>query len=682
MRIIDLLTEESINLNAKPKTKTEAIDELVNLMETHNNLTDKAQYRQAVLKRETEGTTGIGEGIAIPHAKTDAVTKPALASMVVKDGVDFESLDGEVAKLFFLIAAPNTEENIHLEVLGRLSTLLMDEAFYQKLLNAKSKKEFLDAIDEAETKRFGNEAEKPAEEKEEEKESEKKKGDKSEGYRVLCVTACPTGIAHTYMAAEALEQAAKKMGIGIKVETNGSGGVKNELTDEEIANCEGIIVAADKNVETARFDQKKVLFVKVADGIHKPKELIEKVLSDQVAIFNSSEKHKKETKQAKESVWRVIYKHLMSGVSHMLPFVIGGGILIALAFLIDGLAGMPQDADFGTHTNAAKFFKTIGGYAFNFMLPVLSGYIAYSIADRPGLAVGFVGGVMATMAEANFAVMFNIIDGASFAAPGFLGALVAGFLGGYMTLGLKKLTAKMPLSMEGLKPTLIYPLIGILGIGVTMWVLNVPFGYISYGIQKGLLYLASNEALNILTGILVAGMMAVDMGGPINKAAYITGIATIETNPMIMAAVMIGGMVPPLAIALASTFFPKKFTKKERNDGKVNYVMGLCFITEGAIPYAASDPLRVIPACVVGSAFAGGLSAAFKCTLLAPHGGICVIPVVGNAGFYLLALVVGAVVGMLLLGIMRKKVDPSEFPDKESKFKTWLKSLSKNKKLK
>ncbi len=671
MKIVDLLTERSIMLNASPTSKQAAIDLLVELMATHGNLSDKEAYKAAVLKREAEGTTGIGEGIAIPHAKTSAVKSAALAAMVVPEGVDYQSLDGEPAKLLFLIAAPNTEDNVHLEVLGRLSALLMDENFYNGLLNASSVADFLAKIDAAEKERFPEEAVSAPEAKA--KETDKGK------IQVLAVTACPTGIAHTYMAAEALEQKARELGISIKVETNGSGGVKNKLTSAEIADCECIIVAADKNVETARFDGKKVIFTKVAEGIHKPKELLTRALEGDVPVFHSKEKVSESESSGKESVWRVIYKHLMNGVSHMLPFVIGGGILIALAFLIDGLAGMPQDGNFGMHTNAAKFFKTIGGYAFNLMLPVLAGYIAYSIADRPGLAVGFVGGTMATMADANFAVMFNLIDGSNFAAPGFLGALVAGFLGGYMTLGLKKLTSRMPMSMEGLRPTLIYPLIGILGIGVSMWVLNVPFGYISYGIQKGLLALAENTSLNILTGVLVAGMMAIDMGGPINKAAYITGIATIEINPMIMAAVMIGGMVPPLAIALATTFFPHKFTKKERNDGKVNYVMGLCFITEGAIPYAASDPFRVIPACVAGSAVAGGLSAAFKCTLLAPHGGVCVIPVVGNPGFYILALVAGAIVGMLLLGVMRKKVDPSEWPEKsgENKFKKFFAKFKK-----
>lgn len=671
MKIVDLLTERSIMLNASPVSKQAAIDLLVELMATHGNLSDKETYKAAVLKREAEGTTGIGEGIAIPHAKTSAVKSAALAAMVVPEGVDYESLDGEPAKLLFLIAAPNTEDNVHLEVLGRLSALLMDENFYNGLLNASSVADFLAKIDAAEKERFPEEVVSAPE--------VKKEGTENGKIQVLAVTACPTGIAHTYMAAEALEQKARELGISIKVETNGSGGVKNKLTSAEIADCECIIVAADKNVETARFDGKKVIFTKVAEGIHKPKELLTRALEGEVPVFHSKEKVSESEASGKESVWRVIYKHLMNGVSHMLPFVIGGGILIALAFLIDGLAGMPQDSNFGLHTNAAKFFKTIGGYAFNLMLPVLAGYIAYSIADRPGLAVGFVGGTMATMADANFAVMFNLIDGSNFAAPGFLGALVAGFLGGYMTLGIKKLTSRMPMSMEGLRPTLIYPLIGILGIGVSMWVLNVPFGYISYGIQKGLLALAENTSLNILTGVLVAGMMAIDMGGPINKAAYITGIATIEINPMIMAAVMIGGMVPPLAIALATTFFPHKFTKKERNDGKVNYVMGLCFITEGAIPYAASDPLRVIPACVAGSAVAGGLSAAFKCTLLAPHGGVCVIPVVGNPGFYILALVAGAIVGMLLLGVMRKKTDPSEWPEKsgENKFRKFFAKFKK-----
>lgn len=628
MRITDLLKKEGIKLDAKIGSKQEAIDTLVDLMAASGNLNDKEEYKKAVLAREELSTTGIGEGIAIPHAKTKAVRDAGLSSMVVKDGVDYDSLDGAPAHLFFMIAAPDGENNLHLEVLARLSTILMDESFRQKLINAKDKNEFLRLIDEKETEKF----EAPAEEKPVE--------EKKSGYRVLAVTACPTGIAHTYMAAEALENKAKDMGISIKVETNGSGGAKNVLTDEEIANADAIIVAADKNVYMDRFDGKRVIQTKVANGIHKSEELINEAISGNAPIYHSAGGGHVEggsSEIEKEGIGRKIYKHLMNGVSHMLPFVIGGGILIALAFLLDDYSINP--ATFGSNTPVAAFFKSVGDTAFGFMLPILAGYIAMSIGDRPALVVGFVGGALANQG-----------------GSGFLGALLAGFIAGYLVVGLKKIFDKLPNALEGLKPVLLYPFFGVLLIGaIIIFVVNPPVSALNNGITNVLN--SMGESSKVILGMVLGGMMAIDMGGPFNKAAYVFGTASLATgNYDVMAAVMIGGMVPPLAIALCSTFFKNRFTQRERQSGLTNYVMGFSFITEGAIPFAAADPLRVIPACVVGSAIAGGLSMFFGCTLMAPHGGIFVTPVIGNPMQYIISLVVGSLVGMILLAILKKPI--------------------------
>ena len=640
MTIRDLLAAESINLNGTPAGKTEALNQCIDLMAKSGKIADVEKYRKGVFAREEEGTTGIGMGIAIPHCKSDAVTKAGLAAMVVKDGVDFESLDGTPAKIIFLIAAPNTEDNVHLQVLSKLSVMLMDEQFTNSLINAGSVDEFLNIIDSAEKAKDEKEAAKEAKAKES---VEVKKDD----VFIVAVTACPTGIAHTYMAAEAIEKKAKELGYQIKVETRGSGGAKNVLTDDEIANAAGVIVACDTNVPTDRFDGKKVIECQVSDGINKAEELIKRIASGDAPVFKAS--GKKEASHSsvggKESIGHQIYKHLMNGVSHMLPFVVGGGILIAIAFLIDGfsvdLNSLPaeQRANFGTITQAAALFKGIGGTAFGFMLPILAGFIAMSIADRPGLAVGFVGGSIAA-------------NGTS----GFLGALVAGFVAGYIVLLLKKVFSKLPESLDGMKPVLLYPLFGIFLVGVIMqFVVEPPIGALNTAINNGLNGL--NGASAVVLGVLLGGMMSVDMGGPVNKAAYVFGTASIAAgNYNIMAAVMIGGMVPPLAIALATILFKNKFTAEERKAGPTNFIMGLSFITEGAIPFAASDPLHVLPACVVGSAVAGGLSMAFGCTLMAPHGGIFVVPTIGNPLMYLVALVIGSFIACGLLGLLKKKV--------------------------
>lgn len=640
MTIRDLLAAESINLNGTPAGKTEALNQCIDLMAKSGKIADVEKYRKGVFAREEEGTTGIGMGIAIPHCKSDAVTKAGLAAMVVKDGVDFESLDGTPAKIIFLIAAPNTEDNVHLQVLSKLSVMLMDEQFTNSLINAGSVDEFLNIIDSAEKAKDEKEAAKEAKEKEP---VEVKKDD----VFIVAVTACPTGIAHTYMAAEAIEKKAKELGYQVKVETRGSGGAKNVLTDDEIAKAAGVIVACDTNVPTDRFDGKKVIECQVSDGINKAEELIKRIASGDAPVFKAS--GKKEASHSsvggKESVGHQIYKHLMNGVSHMLPFVVGGGILIAIAFLIDGfsvdLNSLPADqrANFGTITQAAALFKGIGGTAFGFMLPILAGFIAMSIADRPGLAVGFVGGSIAA-------------NGTS----GFLGALVAGFVAGYIVLLLKKIFSKLPESLDGMKPVLLYPLLGIFLVGVIMqFVVEPPIGALNTAINNGLNGL--NGASAVVLGVLLGGMMSVDMGGPVNKAAYVFGTASIAAgNYNIMAAVMIGGMVPPIAIALATIFFKNKFTAEERKAGPTNFIMGLSFITEGAIPFAASDPLHVLPACAVGSAVAGGLSMAFGCTLMAPHGGIFVVPTIGNPLMYLVALVIGAFIACGLLGLLKKKV--------------------------
>ena len=638
MTIRDLLAAESINLNGTPAGKTEALNQCIDLMAKSGKIADVEKYRKGVFAREEEGTTGIGMGIAIPHCKSDAVTKAGLAAMVVKDGVDFESLDGTPAKIIFLIAAPNTEDNVHLQVLSKLSVMLMDEQFTNSLINAGSVDEFLNIIDSAE---------KAKDEKEAAKEAKEPVEVKKDDVFIVAVTACPTGIAHTYMAAEAIEKKAKELGYQVKVETRGSAGAKNVLTDDEIAKATGVIVACDTNVPTDRFDGKKVIECQVSDGINKTEELVKRIAAGDAPVFKAS--GKKEASHSsiggKESIGHQIYKHLMNGVSHMLPFVVGGGILIAIAFLIDGfsvdLNSLPADqrANFGTITQGAALFKGIGGTAFGFMLPILAGFIAMSIADRPGLAVGFVGGSIAA-------------NGTS----GFLGALVAGFVAGYIVNLLKKIFSKLPESLDGVKPVLLYPLLGIFLIGVIMqFVVEPPIGALNTAINNGLNGL--NGASAVVLGVLLGGMMAIDMGGPVNKAAYVFGTASIAAgNYNIMAAVMIGGMVPPIAIALATIFFKNKFTAEERKAGPTNFIMGLSFITEGAIPFAASDPLHVLPACVVGSAVAGGLSMAFGCTLMAPHGGIFVVPTIGNPLMYLVALVIGSFIACGLLGLLKKKV--------------------------
>ena len=608
---------------------------LVELQVKGGNIVDKDEYKKGILAREEKGSTAVGEGIAIPHAKSESVKAPSLAAMTVPEGVDYEALDDEPSNLLFMIAAPN-DGDVHLEVLSRLMTILMDEDFREKLLKAKDNDEFLKIIDNMENEKY------PDEPKTEVK--------AEEGYKVLAVTACPTGIAHTYMAAEALEKAGKRLGISIKVETNGSGGAKNILTDEEIASCDGIIVAADKTVEMARFDGKKVIRTKVSDGIKIPDELIKRIDAGDAPVYHheGGKDNSSSSSGGDEGFGRKMYKHLMNGVSNMLPFTVAGGIFTALAFLIASLGGAPQDGDFGPHLAAAAWFKTIGGYAFNFMIPILAGYIGKSIADRPGLLVGMAGGAMA-------------VSGATFAAPGgdvssgFLGALLAGFLGGFLMLMLEKLCDRMPKALNGIKPVLIYPLGGLGIVAIMMCAVNPIMGLLNAGLADFLTNMGDTS--KILLGCILGAMMSIDMGGPFNKAAYVFGTAAIASgNFDIMAAVMVGGMVPSLAIALATTFFKKKFTEEERKNGPVNYIMGLSFITEGAIPYAAADPGRVIPACMIGAGTAGALSMAFGCTLRAPHGGIFVFPVVGNPIMYVVALVIGSLVGMLLLGLFKKKV--------------------------
>lgn len=632
MRIVDLLSKESISLNTAPKNKSEAIDMLVDLQVKGGKIADKEAYKKGILAREEMSSTAVGDGIAIPHAKSTAVKAPSLAAMTVPGGVDYEALDDEPSNLLFMIAAPNNGD-VHLEVLSRLMTLLMDEDFRGKLLAAKSKDEFLTIINHMENEKY------PDEPKTEVK--------TQTGYRVLAVTACPTGIAHTYMAAEALEKAGKKLGITIKVETNGSGGAKNILTKEDIAECDGIIVAADKSVEMSRFDGKKVISTKVSDGIKIPEDLINRIVSGDAPVYHHTGAKAVDSSAENESFGRKMYKHLMNGVSNMLPFTVAGGIFIALAFLIDSIAGAPHDSNFGTYTVAAAFFKTIGGYAFNFMVPVLAAYIGKSIADRPGFLVGLVGGYLATTGS-TFANVGGDVP------SGFLGALLAGFAGGFLMLAIEKLCDKMPNALNGIKPVLIYPLVGLGIIAIIMCAVNPFMGFINTGLSNFLSNMGSSS--KILLGCILGAMMSIDMGGPFNKAAYVFGTAAIASgNYDIMAAVMIGGMVPPIAIALSTSFFKNRWTEEERKNGPVNYIMGLSFITEGAIPYAASDPIRVIPACMIGAAVAGGLSMTFDCTLMAPHGGIFVFAVVGNWPLYLLSLVIGSLVGMLLLALLKKK---------------------------
>ena len=639
MRITDLLKRESISLNASPKDKAEAIDMLVDLQVNGGCISDKDEYKKGILAREEHGSTAVGEGIAIPHAKNKGVKAPSLAAMTVPAGVDYEALDDEPSNLLFMIAAPEGGGDVHLDVLAKLMTILMDEDFRAKLLAAEDKDEFLKIIDDMEAEKY------PEETPDAPKTDLAKPQD--EAIKVLAVTACPTGIAHTYMAAEALEKAGKKLGISIKVETNGSGGAKNVLTKKEIEECDGIIVAADKTVEMARFDGKKVIKTKVSDGIKIPEELINKIESGDAPVYHHAGAKNESDSGDNESFGRKIYKHLMNGVSNMLPFTVAGGIFIAIAFLIDTIAGAPQDGNFGSHIAAAAFFKKMGDFTFAFMVPVLAGFIARSIADRPGFLVGMVGGYLATTGSTFASVGGGI-------PSGFLGGLLAGFAGGFIMLGIEKLCDKMPKALNGIKPVLIYPLAGLGIISVIMCAINPFMGMINTGLSNMLNSMGGSS--KIVLGCILGAMMSIDMGGPLNKAAYVFGTAAIASGSYdIMAAVMIGGMVPPIAIALATTFFKNRWTEEERRNGLVNYIMGLSFITEGAIPYAASDPLRVIPACAIGAATAGGLSMAFNCTLMAPHGGIFVIAVVGNWGFYLLSLAIGSVVGMLLLALLKKK---------------------------
>lgn len=721
MRITELLKKDSVSLGVKVDSKDAAINYLVDLHARVGNITDKAVFKEGIVKREESGSTAIGEGIAIPHAKNKAVTKAGLAAMTVPEGVDYDSLDGQPTNLIFMIAAPEGGSDVHLEVLSRLSMLLIDEDFRKELLASKNVEEFLKVCDKYEAAKFPEEFAKDEQSADDKatdgqntdaagsegtgKQKADAAGSKGTGkqnteasdssapvYKVLAVTACPTGIAHTYMAAEALEKEGKKLGIPVKAETNGSGGAKNILTDEEIASCDGIIVAADKNVETARFDGKPVLFVKVADGIHKPAELIQKIESGEVPVHHEKGAAKTYSK-ADGSIGSRIYKHLMNGVSHMLPFVIGGGILTALAFLIDTLCGYGATggSSFGSCTPLSAFFKYAGGLAMGIMVPVLAGFIAESIADRPGLAVGFLGGLLASSGNAAIAGYTWANDGLSgfqnfiakfgFTGPaggntvsGFLGGIVAGFLAGYIVLLLRKLCDRLPQSLEGIKPTLIYPVVGMFVTAVLMiFIFNPLIGVVNTGLSNMLSALAEKNLLIVL-GLILGGMMAVDMGGPINKAAYVYGTMVLGTasellaagvsltDPAVqacyisMAAVMVGGMVPPLGIALACIFFPKKFTKAERNSTVSNIVMGCGFITEGAIPFAAADPGHVIPCTFIGAAVAGALSAAFRCTLMAPHGGLFVFATVGHPLMYIVSWLVGSAVTCILLGFIKKPV--------------------------
>lgn len=682
MRITDLLDKKSISINGSPKSKNEALDQMVALMAKSGKITDEEAFKKQVYAREEEGSTGVGEGIAIPHGKCSAVKKPGLAAMVVKDGVEFDSLDGEPVSLIFLIAAPDTKDNVHLDVLSKLSMMLMDEDFTASLRNAKSVDEFMKIVDAADDERASVD---------EAISSTSIEG--SDKFKIVAVTSCPTGIAHTYMAAEGLEKAAKKLDVAMKVETRGSGGAKNVLTDADIKNADCVIVAADAKVPMDRFDGKKLIQVKVADGINKAEELIKKAQSGNVSVYKASGADASEEKEEQGGIAHAAYKHLMSGVSHMLPFVIGGGIMVALAFLIDTLCGYGASGggNFGTMTALSAFFKYVGGLAMGLMVPVLSGYIAYSIADRPGLAVGFTGGLLASSGNAAAAGFvwagtstgFNgFIEKFAFQAPnggntvsGFLGGIVAGFLAGFVVLGLKKAFSKLPAALDGIKPTLIYPLLGILIVGILMsFIFNPLIGLINTGLSNMLSGIAAKGLITVL-GLILGAMMAIDMGGPINKAAYVFGTGMLATaadlvangasnsDPAVqacyiaMAAIMVGGMVPPVGIALACLIFPKKFTVAERNSTVSNFVMGCSFITEGAIPFAAADPGHVIPCTLIGSGVAGFLSALFKCTLMAPHGGLFVFATVGHPLLYIVAWLIGSAVTCVLLGILKKNVE-------------------------
>ena len=632
MRITDLLSKDGIELNVNAKDKNDIINKMTKLMLKTGRITDLNAYTELVLKREEEGSTGVGEGIAIPHGKGDCVTEPGLVAMVVPNGVEYDALDGKPVNLLFMIAAPNTSDNVHLDVLSRLSTMLMDTEFKNKLISAKSKEEFLNIINETENEKF----------KEETKQEQ--------GYEILGITACPTGIAHTYMAAEALENAGKEVGHLVKIETQGQSGVKNKLTKEEIKNAKAVIIAADTKIDLSRFDGKKLIKAKVADGINRPQELIERVLSSDAKIYHSSNKSQNSDSDEKEGFGTKIYKHLMNGVTHMLPFVVGGGILIAIAFLLDDYSINPSN--FGMNTPVAAFFKTVGGAAFNVMLYILAGYIAMSIADRPGLAVGFVGGILAVQGT-TFASLTD--SSVVLVSSGFLGALIAGFVGGYIVILLKKICSYLPDSIEGIKTILLYPVFGILLIGAFMLLINPYVGAINTAINN---YLSSMGTANkVVLGAILGGMMAIDLGGPINKAAYTFGTGMLASGQYeIMAAVMAGGMVPPLAIAFLATAFPKKISKKDKQAAYVNYIMGLSFISEGAIPFASADPLRTLPAFVVGSAVTGALSMIFNCTLMAPHGGIFVIATIGHPLLYLLAIAVGTVVSTMIMAKLKKNL--------------------------
>ena len=635
MRITTLFSVHAIALDAAASNRDEIIDQLVELQSTHNNITDKAAYKKALYAREDEGSTYVDNGITVPHAKTSVVTRPSLAALRLKTPVQYNAEDDGKTDLLFAIAAPENG-SLHVDMLARMMQMLMNEDFVEVLRAAKTPEEFLAAIDKQEDEQFGDE-------------SFTQQTIPQTGYRILAVTACPNGIAHTYMAAEALTKAGAKLELPTKVETNGSDGAKNILTKEEIAACDGIIVAADKNVETARFDGKPVLFTRVDDGIHKPEELINKIARGEAPIYHAKEKAASDEEAgASDSAVHTIYKHLMNGVSHMLPFVVGGGIMIALAFLLDDYTIDPSN--FGMNTPLAAFFKTVGSAAFSYMLPILAGFIAMSIADRPGLAVGFAGGVLA-MNGTNFA---DLASGQTTGiSGGFLAALLAGFVAGYVVEFLKKITEKLPASLNGIRPMLIYPLGGILIVGAVMCGINPVMGMINTAMTNWLNAMGGTS--KVLLGAIVAGMMSIDMGGPCNKAAYVFGTAALASgNYEVMAAVMVGGMVPPIAIALSTTFFPKKWTPDERRNGIVNYVMGLCFVTEGAIPYAAADPIRVLPSCVIGAALAGALSMTFGCALRAPHGGIFVFPVVDHAVMYVVALAAGSIIGAIILSLLKK----------------------------